>query len=354
MVAAGQWVDRKVPGRDMSTAELAECLRAHLANPTFIKDWEVDKRKCFGAARTALRKAAKDAKAVSAKGVRSGPTWVKAVDRLRTYLEDAGEADYDGLLGEALEACAINKGDEAQASEDMTMTVASLEAHLGRASIKNKPHERDYGAADAAARRVRTAHDSYLAALSAAQRMRTEYLETSAHLVGELEAIGEADFDGLLRQAISALKEPLPGAGQLQVDAPVGVAREGVDDEASAPAETKKVAVPAAGTSAPLAQRPPSPTKALNYAAAVAPAARDTPVDATTVASLPMDKLATLMAPSSPRDASPTSVSASLASPASPEPSPDRTKKKKRPPPPSFLPEYTGEDEGTPAAVEVA
>eukprot|EP00966_Prymnesium_polylepis_P053664 1240575-Prymnesium_polylepis.1 len=84
-----------------SSSMLISALTRHLANPEFIKGWEVDKRTCNGAKRQALRKAAREAKALSSRS-RSGQPYLKAIEKLRVELEAASEADFDGLLGEAL------------------------------------------------------------------------------------------------------------------------------------------------------------------------------------------------------------------------------------------------------------
>ena len=83
-------------------AKLARSLEKHLQSPEYIKGWEVDKRRCVGAKRQSLRKAARDAKR-ELRG--EGKNWLKAIRNLQMELAAAGEADFDGLLSKALAAC---------------------------------------------------------------------------------------------------------------------------------------------------------------------------------------------------------------------------------------------------------
>ena len=53
---------------------------------------------------------------------------------------------------------------------------------------------------------TRAAAREYAAALAHAQKTRAGYVASVENLRGELELIGEADFDGLLRQAVATLK----------------------------------------------------------------------------------------------------------------------------------------------------
>lgn len=200
---------------------LIRSLQDHLANPDFIKGWEVDKRTCVGPKRAPLRRAAREAKTLSGReySTRTGPKgadWIRSIDKLRQALAAAGEADFDGLLSEALDACTAqaktHEGEVPDAAEAapapmVTDAVAAAEAHLLRGTWR-KPLKREYAAAQELAAEVRTAASEYAEAAALVEKKRATYAAKVDQLREELKSIGEGDFDGLLRQAVRTLRQP--------------------------------------------------------------------------------------------------------------------------------------------------
>ena len=198
-----------------SEADLKKALADHLSNPSFIRGWEVDKRTCIGAMRQSLRKAARDAKSFRTTSGRKGQRWLKAIDRLQRALAAAGEADFDGLLKEALDAL------EACASGIDTERGVCLaaEAHIKRGDLHKG--KREYADAEALASAVRTAHSAYAEVAAEARAKRAAYATAVDKLRVELEAIGEGDFDGLMRQAVSVLQQQPVEEGELVHETPL-------------------------------------------------------------------------------------------------------------------------------------
>ena len=78
-------------------ADLRERLSAHITSTAYIKGWEVDKRKCVGAKRASLRRAARQAKEFSTGGWNTQRQ--RAVEKLMTELAAAGEGGLRGSRG---------------------------------------------------------------------------------------------------------------------------------------------------------------------------------------------------------------------------------------------------------------
>lgn len=193
-----------MPNPSEEAEALAETIRTHLENAKFIKGWEVDKRTCVGAKRQNLRKAARVAKARLTE--RSGG-WEVSVSTLQRELAVAGEADFDGVLSEALEALHKTIGNTNKA-ESIADIVRATERHMKRGDLAKG--KREYAEAEACAKHVRDLVTTYNEALKAAAHARQAYAAGADSLRKALEEIGEADFDGLLRQAVSMLKEADP------------------------------------------------------------------------------------------------------------------------------------------------
>ena len=198
----------------LNAMELVERLREHLSRPEYIKGWEVDKRTCVGPQRQALRKAARHAKGATQFGD-VGERWVAAFEALRVELAKAGEADFDGLLSEAfatLQSYANlpdHKREEAPAPSPDTCVdtvVAAAARHLERRPLRTD--KRDYGVATQLADLARSAGAAYGDAIAAAQKAERAYAAAVDSLREELEAIGESDFDGIMRKAVATLKRP--------------------------------------------------------------------------------------------------------------------------------------------------
>jgi hypothetical protein len=188
----------------IADAELAARLSAHLSTPEYLKGWEVEKRTCIGAARGKLRASAREVKGLFRQAGPRSRTWTSAVERLLHCLAGAGECDFDGLLAEALEALTSSTTQNDAACSPQSLAV--VEKHL-KADLKAGRRTRDYTAAEVAAEDVRTARAAWSASLEDAMRKRAAYAAATDALRSELEAIGENDFDGLLRQAIGTLKK---------------------------------------------------------------------------------------------------------------------------------------------------
>jgi len=181
-------------------AKLARSLEKHLQSPEYIKGWEVDKRRCVGAKRQSLRKAARDAKR-ELRG--EGKNWLKAILNLQMELAAAGEADFDGLLSEALAAC-----DAATPSGGEEIGACALK--LAQEHLKRPPKvngARDYEQATKLADSVRSASAAWVESQAAMKKARAAYASAVIQLQEELVRIGEGDFDGLLRQAVKGLRD---------------------------------------------------------------------------------------------------------------------------------------------------
>ena len=181
-------------------AKLARSLEKHLQSPEYIKGWEVDKRRCVGAKRQSLRKAARDAKR-ELRG--EGKNWLKAILNLQMELAAAGEADFDGLLSEALAAC-----DAATPSGGEEIGACALK--LAQEHLKRPPKvngARDYEQATKLADSVRSASAAWVESQAAMKKARAAYASAVIQLQEELVRIGEGDFDGLLRQAVTGLRD---------------------------------------------------------------------------------------------------------------------------------------------------
>jgi hypothetical protein len=226
-------------------ADLRERLSAHITSTAYIKGWEVDKRKCVGAKRASLRRAARQAKTFSTGSWNTQRQ--RAVEKLMTELAAAGEADFDGMLSEALEMlssladrepdgaggggltaavsslfAAVAPPPPQMPSDGLAASVTSLfaaaaaapppvkmEKHLAREkhlTRVKKQGKRDYGKAEELAAQTRAAASEYAAALEQARKAQAAYSARVEALRQELEIIGEDDFDGLLRQAMTTLK----------------------------------------------------------------------------------------------------------------------------------------------------
>jgi len=178
--------------------------------PELIQGWEADKRTCVGAKRGPLRQAARSCYSASKK-VRSAstpasePAYRAAVQKLLQELELAGEADFDGLLKEAL---TWFKGGKPASLADLDdahqAAFARVKKHLYHGRFWGKASERDLTAATAAAERVRAAWREL--ERSPGSRPATEaYILAADDLARECDACGEVDYDGLMRQAVQVL-----------------------------------------------------------------------------------------------------------------------------------------------------
>ena len=129
-----------------------------------------------------------------------------AVEALLRELAAAGEADFDGMLSEALEA--LSEGKTAEVASPVTVSeegaVRAAAQHLRRGDLAKS--KRDYTTAEICAAHVRSQAVAFAQAAATLKRARQSYVEAVDGLRVELEAIGEADFDGLLRQAVSTLQ----------------------------------------------------------------------------------------------------------------------------------------------------
>ena len=189
-------------------ADLRERLSAHITSTAYIKGWEVDKRKCVGAKRASLRRAARQAKTFSTGSWNTQRQ--RAVEKLMTELAAAGEADFDGMLSEALEMlssladrepdgaggggltaavsslfAAVAPPPPQMPSDGLAASVTSLfaaaaaapppvkmEKHLAREkhlTRVKKQGKRDYGKAEELAAQTRAAASEYAAALEQAR-----------------------------------------------------------------------------------------------------------------------------------------------------------------------------------------
>lgn len=186
-------------------------LKQHLDNPNLIKGWEVDKRKAVGAKRQALRKAARDAKGASRFGD-VNESWKQAMEALMVELSAAGEADFDGLLSEAVRTlegssvAATEIDNNALAEIDSNAVAGAAAKHLQRGDLRKG--KRDYAKAKDLAELVRAASAEHARATAMAQQTKLAYAAAVDCLRQELDGLGEADFDGLLRQAVGALRPP--------------------------------------------------------------------------------------------------------------------------------------------------
>lgn len=199
-----------------------------MADDTLIKGWEVARRTCNGRERGPLRKAAREVNAIRnlvLEGKASDTTnhkYVKAIETLYSELAKAGEQDFDGMLGEALNWLQAQQTGELESRLPVpvalnTDQIAALErirdyrftnspGHIGRAI------DRDLRAATETAKEVRAG----LAAMKKADNpedlvIATKlYVEAADRFCAELAQAGEPDFDGLLRQAVLVL-DSAPG-----------------------------------------------------------------------------------------------------------------------------------------------
>ena len=183
-------------------SDLAAKLRDHLESDALLKGWEVDKRTVVGAKRQGLRKAAREAKRLAVNDWNAKRQ--QAIESLLSELATAGEADFDGLLAEALEALATQPVPEKDDTKHAAV-IRAAEDHLLRGD-RAKKSKRDYAKAAKMAEGTRAAAREYAAAMAHAHKTRASYVASVEMLRGELELIGEADFDGLLRTAVATLK----------------------------------------------------------------------------------------------------------------------------------------------------
>lgn len=199
-----------------------------MADDTLIKGWEVAKRTCNGRERGPLRKAAREVNGIR-NSVLEGKAsdamirkYLAAVETLHNELAKAGEQDFDGMLGEALEWFkATEEGDLAHRlpvpAELTAEQIAALErirdyrftnspGHIGRAI------DRDLRIATELAKEVRAGLSAMTAAASREElEIATKsYVDAADHFCAELARAGEPDFDGLLRQAVLVL-DSAPG-----------------------------------------------------------------------------------------------------------------------------------------------
>ena len=241
----------EVATMEVAAESLSQRLRNHLGDSTLLKGWEVDKRTCVGAKRASLRKAAREAKRLATVGPFEKRQ--RAVEVLLTELAKAGEADFDGLLSEALAAFAAPAVAPATASAKVDTVIQAAEKHLQRGDVKKE--KRDYSTAEGLAEKTRAAARDYVAAMAHADQMKAAYAMQVDSLRDELEAIGEGDFDGLLRQAVSTLKTGACSAAAVDVsmelpDVPLTVSTAGLRvvkprDGDSSERMSKKTAPPA-------------------------------------------------------------------------------------------------------------
>ena len=187
--------------------DLVASLEAHLNCADYIKGWEIDKRTCVGANRASLRKAARDAKAISSRG---GPRWMSAIDKLRAELAKAQEADFDGLLSEALVELKRQPSGpitvKLPSEEAVALQLRAAAAHISRGDLAKG--KRSYTSAEEAARKVRELAKQFDDAAAQFKKMRVAYASAVDALRVELDEIGEGDFDGLLRRAVRTLAAP--------------------------------------------------------------------------------------------------------------------------------------------------
>jgi hypothetical protein len=193
---------------------LVSALERHVERaPTLIQGWEADKRTCVGAKRGPLRQAARGCYSASKKA-RAGSAsaaadqaYRAAVQKLLQELELAGEADFDGLIKEAL---TWFTGDSqpaplAELAEEHQAAFARVKKHLYHGKFFGKASERDMTAATAAAVKVREALRE-LERSPGAPAATEAYIAAADALAAACAKVGEVDYDGLLRQAIQVLE----------------------------------------------------------------------------------------------------------------------------------------------------
>lgn len=202
-------------------------LERHCSDDSLIKGWEVERRTCNGKARGALRTAAREirGKAAAAQRMAAQPMlwtpadaqYLAAIEQLHVELAKAREQDFDSLLKDGYDwltakldkASQADSGVSAETWERHTKMCTELLAQLKQHRAHGqhgRAADRDMRKAVKWADKTRVAWAQIGILGEPREDLEVAYLRAVEGLLEELAHEGEADFDGLLRNAVNFLE----------------------------------------------------------------------------------------------------------------------------------------------------